>query len=82
MIYSPKGGPMNEDDIRKYAQELGRRGGDKRAENLTPERRTEIAKLGSDAAKAKLPKDHHKEAGKKGAEARWKKAKGSDTVDA
>jgi general stress protein YciG len=32
------------DRIRKFIQELGRQGGKKRSQNLTPERRREIAR--------------------------------------
>jgi len=33
-----------QDELKEYAKRLGRRGGKKRSENLTPERRREIAK--------------------------------------
>ncbi len=34
----------SQEEFREYAKHLGRRGGKKRSENLTPERRREIAR--------------------------------------
>jgi general stress protein YciG len=42
--------------LRSIAAQLGSRGGEKRAKNLTPEQRREIAKLGGQAFKEKMEK--------------------------
>jgi hypothetical protein len=41
-------------DTRRIAQALGRRGGQARARNLTPERRRQIAALGGEARRRSL----------------------------
>jgi hypothetical protein len=43
----------SQQEFREYAKRLGRRGGTKRSENLTPERRREIARKAAMARWAK-----------------------------
>jgi hypothetical protein len=71
-------GPSNPEKD-QAAVSLGRRGGKRRAEKLTPPQRSEIAKMGGlvggKARASKLTKAQRSEIAKKAAEARWKKAK-------
>jgi len=46
------------DEIKSAAAQLGSKGGKKRAENMTPERRAEIAKKAAASRWGPRPKDH------------------------
>jgi len=50
---------------------LGQLGGKKRAESLTKEERSRIARKASRAAKAKITPEQRREWGRAGAKARW-----------
>ena len=53
---------------------LGRLGGKKRAESLTKEERSRIARKASRAAKAKITTEQRREWGRAGAKARWEES--------
>jgi hypothetical protein len=50
---------------------LGRLGGKKRAESLTKEERTRIARKASRAAQAKITPEQRRDWGRAGAKSRW-----------
>ena len=56
-----------------HAVALGRRGGEKRAKNLTPEQLSTIAKKGAMARKESLTPAERKAIARKAAKTRWNK---------